>query len=193
LVIWSLILHGREKINKKKIEYRGTLNPIQFNPTQSNPTMSSCAATLSTHQRRVLRLLLAKESLIIEQCNKHVSRFTEILNELQCIDHHHDSDEHALKSDEFIRVHASLECDITSHDMVPGAIQLAMTCDCMCIQAACFRILYKWIPKLDMLRMKLLKIKNMCADATKRVPKNGVETCSEIEKMLRKLLKPASS
>jgi hypothetical protein len=154
--------------------------------------MSSCAATLSTHQRRMLRSLLAKESLIVEQCNKHVYRFTEILNELQCIDHHHDADELALKSDEFIRVHASLECDMTSHDMVPGAIQLAMTCECVCIQAACFRILYKWIPKLDMLRMKLLKIKNMCAHANQCVPKNGIETCAEIEKMVRKMLKPTS-
>lgn len=155
--------------------------------------MTSCSVTLSTHQRRMLRSLLAKESLIVEQCNKHVSRFTEILNELQCIEHHRDPDELALKSDEFIRVHAYLECDMTPHDMVPGAIQLAMTSDCMCIQAACFRILYKWIPKLDMLRMKLLKIKNICADATKRVSKNGVETCSEIEKIVRKMLKPTSS
>ena len=115
-----------------------------------------------------------------------------MLNDLQCIEHNRDPDEFALKSDEFIRVHASLECDMTSHDMVPGAMQLAMTCDCLCIQAACFRILYKWIPQLDTLRMKLLKIKNMCADATKRVPKNGVETCSEIEKMVRKMLKTTS-
>ena len=154
--------------------------------------MSSCSVTLSTHQRRMLRSLLAKESQIVEQCNKHVYRFTEMLNDLQCIEHNRDPDEFALKSDEFIRVHASLECDMTSHDMVPGALQLAMTCDCLCIQAACFRILYKWIPQLDTLRMKLLKIKNMCADATKRVPKNGVETCSEIEKIVRKMLKTTS-
>jgi hypothetical protein len=154
---------------------------------------TSCSATLSSHQRRVLQLLLAKESEIAEQCNKHVSRFTEILNELQCIEHLHDSDEHMLKCDEFIRAHAQMENDMTVHHMVPGAIELAMTCDCVCIQAACFRILYKWIPKLDTLRMKLLKIKNMCADATKHVPKTGVETCAEIEKTVRKMLKPTSS
>jgi len=155
--------------------------------------LSSCSVTLSTHQRRMLRSLLAKESEIVEQCNKHVSRLTEILNELQCIEHLHDSDEHVLKCDEFIRVHASLDSGITLHDMVPGATQLAMSCDCVCMQAACFRILYKWIPKLDTLRMKLLKIKNMCADATKHVPKTGVETCAEIEKTVRKMLKPTSS
>jgi len=164
------------------------------NSTQSDSTMSSCSAILSTHQRRVLRLLLAKESEIVEQYNQHIARFTRMLNELKCINHHHDSDEHALKCDEFIRTHASLACDKTICDMVPDATQIAMTCDCLCIQAACFRILYKWIPLLGTLRMKLLKIKTTCAcsTATTHVPKNGIETCSEIEKMVRKLLKPAS-
>jgi hypothetical protein len=140
----------------------------------------------------MLRSLLAKESQIVEQCNKLVSRFTEMLNEMQCIDHHHDSDERALKCDEFIRVHASLDCDMTICEMVPDATQIAMTCDCLCIQAACFRILYKWIPQLDTLRMKLLKIKTMCATAIKHVPNNGVETCNEIEKTVRKMLKTTS-
>ena len=154
--------------------------------------MASCAATLSTHQRRVLQLLLAKESQIVEQCNKHTYLFTEILNELQCINHHHDTDEHMLKCNEFIRVYTSLDCDMTVHEMVSGAMQTAMTCDCLCIQAACFRILYKWIPQLDTLRMKLLKIKTTCATAAKHVPKNGIKTCAEIEKIVRKMLKPTS-
>ena len=154
--------------------------------------MSSCSAKLNAHQRRMLQSLLEKESQIVQQCNQHTARFIEILNELQCINHHRDLDEHALKCDEFVRLHAQIKYDQPLHDMVAGATQLAMTCDCLCIQAACFRILYKWIPQLDTLRMKLLKIKNMCADATKRVPKNGVETCSEIEKMVRKMLKTTS-
>jgi hypothetical protein len=154
--------------------------------------MTSCSATLSTHQRRMLRSVLAKESQIVEQCNKHVYAFTEMLNELQCMNHLRDSDEHALKCDEFIRMHAYIDCDVSLHDMVPGATQMALSCDCMCIQAACFRILYKWIPKLDTMRMKLLKIKNMCADATKHVPINGVDACSQIEKIMRKMLKPTS-
>lgn len=158
-----------------------------------NPIMTSCSATLSAHQRRMMRSLLAKESQIVEQCNKLVYRFTEMLNELQCMHHHHDSDERALKCDEFIRVHASLDCDMTICEMVPDATQTAMTCDCLCIQAACFRILYKWIPHLDTLRMKLLKIKTTCATAIKYVPKNGVEICAEIEKIVRKMLKPTSS
>ena len=151
---------------------------------------SSCSATLSTHQRRVLRLLLAKENEIVEQYNQNVARFSRMLNELKCINHHHNSDERSLKCEEFIRLHASLTCDTTICEMVPDATQTAMTCDCLCIQAACFRILYKWIPLLDTLRMKLLKIKTICANTTKH--KNGVETCAEIEKMVRKLLKPTS-
>ena len=152
--------------------------------------MSSCSAILTTHQRRVLRLLLAKETEIVEQYNQNVAQFSRILNELKCINHHHNSDERALKCEEFIRLHASLACDTTICEMVPDATQTAMTCDCLCIQAVCFRILYKWIPLLDTLRMKLLKIKTMCANTTKH--KNGVETCAEIEKMVRKLLKPTS-
>ena len=156
-------------------------------------SMSSCSAKLSPHQRRMLQSLLEKESQIVQQCNQHATQFTEILNALQCINHHHDSDERALKCDEFIRVHAQMENDRTLHNgMVPGATQLAMTCDCLCIQAACFRMLYKWIPMLDTWRMKLLKIKNICADATKHAPKTGVDTCAQIEKVVKKMLKPTS-
>ena len=157
-------------------------------------SMSACSAKLSTHQRRMLQTLLENECQIVQQCNQFNARFTEMLNALQCIHHHdHDSDERALECDEFIRAHAQMENDRTLHNgMVPGATQLAMTCDCMCIQAACFRILYKWIPMLDTWRMKLLKIKNLCADATRHVPKTGVDTCAQIEKIVRKMLKPTS-
>lgn len=177
----------RENKIKNKIEYLRKFN--SFNSLR----MSFCSTKLSTHQRRVLQSLLDKESQIVEQCNQHNSRFARILNDLQCTNHVHEQDERALKCDEFIRTHASLACDMTSYDMVPDATRTAMTCDCLCIQAACFRILYKWTPLLDTLRMKLLKIKTMCANATKRVPKNGVETCAEIEKIVRKMLQPASS
>jgi hypothetical protein len=40
------------------------------------------------------------------------------------------------------------------------------------------------------LRRKLLKIKNTCADATNHVPKNGGNTCTKIEQIVRKILKP---
>ena len=153
--------------------------------------MTSCSATLSSQQRRVLQLLLAKESQMEEQCNEHMGRFTNMLNELQWVNHHHDSDERALKCDEFIRVHAQTENDMTVHEMVPGAIQMAMTCDCVCIQAACFRMFYKWQPKLDNLRMKLLKIKTVCSGSMTHLPlKNGIETCAKIEQIVRKMLKP---
>jgi len=150
--------------------------------------MASCSAILSTPQRRLLKALLANESQITEQCNVRISRFTEMLNVLQCINHHDDSDEHALKCDEFIRAHASLDCDIPVCEMVPGATQIAISCNCLCIQAACFRILYKWIPRLDTLRMKLLKIKKMCSDSA-HVPGNGVNTCAQIERIVHQLLK----
>ena len=151
---------------------------------------SSCSAKLSSHQRRVLQSLLDKESQIVEQHNQCLSQFARTLNELQCINHVHEQDERALKCDEFVRMHAYLVYDMTSYEMVPDATRTAMTCECLCIQAACFRILYKWTPLLDTLRMKLLKIKTICANAKKC--KNGIETCAEIEKIVRKLLKATS-
>jgi hypothetical protein len=165
----------------------------QFNTNNSaTQSMTSCSATLTSQQRRVLQLLLVKEVQMEEQCNKHMARFTNMLNELQWVNHHNDSDEHALKCHEFVRVNASIDCDMTVHEMVPGAIQIAMACDCVCIQAACFRIFYKWQPKLDNLRMKLLKIKTMCSGAMTHLPptNDGVETCAKIEQIVRKMLKP---
>jgi hypothetical protein len=152
--------------------------------------MAACSATLSSHQRHVLRTLLNQESQIVDQCNAHVSQFSHMMNELQCI--HHDAasdpDARALKSDEFIRSCARLECNMNmvNYEIVPGAVQIAMTCDCLCLQAACFRVLYKWTPQLDNLRMKLLKIKTMCARPGART---GVETCARIEKTVQKILK----
>jgi hypothetical protein len=149
-------------------------------------SMTACSATLSTHQRHVLQTLLTRESQIVQQCNQHTTRFTEILNELQCIRHASESNEVALKCDDFIRSCAQLDCDTFNHDPVPGtAVQTAMNCDCMCMQAACFRVLYKWTPHLDRLRMKLLKIKNMCARPRAN---EGVNTCARIEKTVHKIL-----
>ena len=153
----------------------------------------SCSATLTSHQRRIFRQLLIKEYEIVEKCNNHISQFSKMLNELQCINHNQDSDERTLKCDEFIRVHASLNCDMTICEMIPEATQIGLSCNCLCMQAACFRVIYKWIPLLDTLRMKLLKIKNICSNATKCVPKNGVETCASIEKTVRKILKTTPS
>lgn len=153
--------------------------------------MTSCCATLSSQERRILRLLLEQESKIVDQCNAFLSKFSTMMHDLQCMRHHHDLDERALKCDEFIRTNASLDCNMhapATCEMVPGAVQTALTCDCICVQAACFRILYKWIPHLDMLRMKLLKIKNICSA---HVLKSGdsSETCDNIEKTVQKILK----
>jgi hypothetical protein len=74
--------------------------------------------------------------------------------------------------------------------MVPGAVKIAMTCDCVCIQATCFRMLYKWIPELDMLRRKLMKIKKMCCDAGAG---SVYETCARIEKTVYKIIKLKSA
>ena len=148
-------------------------------------TMPACSAPLSPNERKILRKLLAQESRIVDQCSKCISQFVDILNEVQCIHHIHDLEERALKYDEFIRAHARLDCNITNCDMIPGAVQIAMTCNCICIQAACFRMLYKWIPKLDVLRMKLLKIKNICSTIRS---KSGSETCIQIEKTAQNAL-----
>ena len=148
--------------------------------------MPPCSATLSTHQRRILRTSMTQESQIMDQCNKITCQLSELLNELQCIKHVHELDERTIKCDKFIRTHANIACDMSStYDMVPGAVQMAMSCDCVCIQATCFRMLYKWIPKLDMLRMKLLKIKKMCSES---VAGSGIETCARIEKTVHKIL-----
>jgi hypothetical protein len=148
--------------------------------------MPACSAMLSSNERKILRTLLAQESHIVDQCNKHISQFVDIQNEVQCMHHIHDLEERALKYDEFVRAHARLDCDMTNCDMIPGAVQIAMTCNCICIQAACFRMLYKWIPKLDVLRMKLLKIKNMCSTIGSNA---GMETCIRIEKTAQNAVK----
>lgn len=152
-----------------------------------------CLVVLTTDQRRILRTTLAQESQIVEHCNKIQHIMAELLNELQCMNHVNDLDEHALKCDKFIRTHAIIECDMASYEIVHGAVQMAMTTDCVCIQSACFRILYKWIPKLDMLRMKMLKIKKMCCDCLAGSGSKS-ETCAKIEKTAHKIvkLKPTS-
>jgi hypothetical protein len=65
-------------------------------------------------------------------------------------------------------------------------INAAASCECICIQAACFRIIHKWTPLMDALRMKLLKIRRLCRA-------NGslgaIEACIKIEKTVHKLLK----
>ena len=155
--------------------------------------MPPCSAILSTHQRRILRTSMTQEYQIMVQCNKIMHQLSELLNELQCINHVHELDERTLKCDKFIRTNASISCDMSNYDMVTGAVQMAMTCDCVCIQATCFRMLYKWMPKLDILRMKMLKIKKMCSE-TGRGSTSGIETCARIEKTVHKILKlkPAS-
>ena len=152
--------------------------------------MPACLATLDPHERQLLRALYSRESQIIDQCNAYVSQFSDMMNDLQCIHHASDSDDRELKCDEFIRVRASrIECDTFNYVMVPGAVQVAMTCECICIQAACFRILYKWIPQLDRMRMKVLKIKNMC---TKPGSKTGIEICASIEKTITRIISAQS-
>jgi hypothetical protein len=55
----------------------------------------------------------------------------------------------------------------------------------MCIQAACFRILYKWLPELDKLRMKRLKVITLCSDSV--LSQTGaVEVCAKIEQIAQK-------
>ncbi len=153
--------------------------------------MPACSVELSPNERQILRNLLAQESQIVDQCNAHISQFVDMLNELQCIHHHPNLEERALKHDEFIRTHARVDCNMLNYNyhVNPGAVQIAMQRNCICIQAACFRMLYKWIPKLDVLRMKLLKIKNMCSAIGLHA---GGEICIRIEKTAQNALKTAS-
>jgi len=152
--------------------------------------MTHCSATLSSKQRKTLRHLLAKESQIIEQCRKHWGHFSDMMMQLQCVNHHDNPKERALKCTEFIRDAKQVdqlreEDDIAVHNLDPASIQTALTCDCMCIQAACFRILYKWLPELDKLRMKRLKVITLCSDSV--LSQTGaVEVCAKIEQIAQK-------
>ena len=151
--------------------------------------MATCSAALSMNQRRLLRTMLDQESEIADQCNRYITQLTNMLNALQII--HHDVPENReLKCDEFIRMHALnghiITKTMTNYELPPCAIQTAMNCNCICIQAACFRMVYKWIPKLDVLQMKLLKIQTMCE---KPGSKTGIVLCAEIEKTVQNVLK----
>jgi len=150
--------------------------------------MATCCAALSSHQRRVLRTLLAQESEIAFQYNRYISQFSTMLNALQLIRHEDDLEKRITKCNEFIQTHARLDHDMcmNTYEIVPGAVQMAMACSCICMQAACFRVLYKWIPKLDVLRMKLLKIKTMCEKSSS---KPAIELCADIEKTAQHVLK----
>lgn len=150
--------------------------------------MATCCAALSREQRRVLRTLLAQESELAVQCNRHISQFSNMLNALQLIHHEDDLEKRTTKCNEFIQTHAQLEHTVCvkTHEIVPHAVQMAMSCSCICMQAACFRVLYKWIPKLDVLQMKLLKIKTMCEKSSS---KPAIELCADIEKTAQHVLK----
>jgi len=150
----------------------------------------TCTTRLTPHLRQILKRLLDQESTIAEQCNKCIQQFSRISNELQLMHHvhEHDVEEHelSLKCSEFIRHHATLECefDATACDVMFETINSAASCDCICIQAACFRIIHKWTPLMDNFRMKLLKIRRLCRAAT-----NAIETCDKIEKTVHNILK----
>jgi|Laugrefbdmm110sn_1035136.scaffolds.fasta_scaffold23521_2 hypothetical protein len=147
---------------------------------------ATCRVKLTPHLRQTLKTLLDQESMLAEQCNKCIQQFSRLSNELQLMQHEHDLEERTLKCSEFIRSHATLECecDTTASDVMLETINAAASCDCICIQAACFRIIHKWTPLMDAFRMKLLKIRRLCRT-------NGslgaVEACIKIEKTVHKL------
>jgi hypothetical protein len=145
-----------------------------------------CGSRLTPKLRQTLKTLLDQESTLAEQCNKCIQQFSRLSNELQLMQHEHDLEERALKCSEFIRAHATLDCDATACEVMFETINSAASCDCICIQAACFRIIHKWTPLMDDFRMKLLKIRRLCRA-------NGslgaIETCIKIEKNVHKILK----
>ena len=146
----------------------------------------TCTSTPTPRLRQTLKTLLDQESAVADQCNKCIQQFSRLSNELQLMQHEHDLEERALKCGEFIRRHATCECDATACEVMFETINYAASCDCICIQAACFRIIHKWTPLMDDFRMKLLKIRRLCRA-------NGsldtIETCNQIEKTLHKILK----
>jgi len=150
--------------------------------------MATCCATLSSQQRRILRMLLAQESEVVLKCNQYISQFSAMFNSLHLIHHVDDLEKRTTKCNEFIQTHVWLDETICmkTYEIVPGAVQIAMSSSCICIQAACFRMLYKWIPKLDVLQMKILKIKTMCEKASS---KPAIELCADIEKTVQNVLK----
>jgi hypothetical protein len=147
-----------------------------------------CTSKLTPKLRQTLKTLLDQESTIAEQCNKCIQQFSWLSNELQLMRHEHDLEERALKCSEFIRRHATLECecDATACEVMFETINAAASCDCICIQAACFRIIHKWTPLMDAFRMKLLKIRMLCRANGSL---DAIETCDKIEKNVHKILK----
>jgi len=156
--------------------------------------MATCCATLSSQQRKILRTLLAQESEIAAQCNRHITQLLKMQNSLQLINHEDDLEKRETKCDDFIRMHAQIDYMLTPiYEMTNGSIHTALSTNCICIQAACFRMSYKWIPKLDTLRMKLLKIKTMCEKFSKLGSKTCIELCADIEKTVQNVLKSQST
>ncbi len=147
-----------------------------------------CTSTPTPRLRQMLKRLLDQESTIAEQCNNCIRQFSRLSNELQLMQHEHDLEERALKCSEFIRAHATLECecDAKACEVMFETINYAASCDCICIQAACFRIIHKWTPLMDAFRMKLLKIRRLCRANGST---GAVETCDKIEKTVHKILK----
>lgn len=156
---------------------------------QRNPM--SCTAHLSSQQRRILRAASEQESDITRECSQILRQLSELAKELHDITVESESNEQeqANKCIKFMTKHANMECtNANNWTMNPEAIQMAMTSNCICIQATCFRVMYKWIPKLDTLRMKLLKIKRLCIVDSDGSASSHIEKCSKIQKTVHKLL-----
>ena len=88
--------------------------------------MATCCATLSSQQRKILRALLAQESEIAVQCNRHITQLLKMQNSLQLIHHEDDLEKRETKCDDFIRMHAQFDYMLTPiYEMTPGSIQTA--------------------------------------------------------------------
>ena len=170
----------------------------------------SCTAHLSSQQRRILRAASEQESDITRECSQILRQLSEMAKELHdiTVESGSNEQERATKCITFMTKHANMECtNANNWTMNTEAIQMAMTSNCICIQATCFRVMYKWIPKLDTLRMKLLKIKRMCivdsgigsgigsgsgsgfgSGSGSGFASSYIEKCSKIQKTVHKLL-----
>jgi hypothetical protein len=161
--------------------------------------MTTCSIKLTSDQRCALKTLLKQETILAEQCDQCMKKFAELSAELQLMHHDNaidndddgygDGDESAHRCKQFMRTHSSIDCNVnaTSCDVTFKMIKIAASCDCMCLQSACFRVLHKWTPLLDRFRMKLLKIKHLCLTNMNATSAVSNAACAKIRKTVQKI------
>lgn len=168
-----------------------------LNQKSDNVTnMTTCSIKLTSEQRCALKALLRQETVLAEQCDQYLKKFAQLSAELQLMYHGNcndvndgDDDDSGHRCKQFLRTHSSIECnvDATSCDVAFKMVKIAASCDCVCLQAACFRVLHKWTPLLDRFRMKLLKIKHLCLTNMNATSSVSNAACAKVRKTVQKI------